>query len=108
MENKGEKIMIKVGIIGFGYMGHFHYEKAKHFDDVQVMSAFDTNQERLDNLKQDILSEYNIQIITKACDLSNYDYIIIILHKYENVNRYSQKIALEYNLDLSNQDYAFL
>jgi len=39
--------MIKVGIIGFGYMGHFHFEKTKHFDHVQVTGVCDLNKERL-------------------------------------------------------------
>jgi pyrroline-5-carboxylate reductase len=29
--------MMKIGIIGFGYMGHFHYEKTKHFKDLKKM-----------------------------------------------------------------------
>lgn len=38
--------MINVGIIGFGYMGHFHYEKAGHFDDVKVVAAFDHDEDK--------------------------------------------------------------
>ena len=38
--------MIRVGIIGFGYMGHFHYEKTEHFDDVEVVAVFDNNEEK--------------------------------------------------------------
>ena len=38
--------MIRVGIIGFGYMGHFHYEKAGHFDDVEVVAVFDNNDDK--------------------------------------------------------------
>lgn len=44
--------MIKIGIIGFGYMGHFHYEKAGHFDDVEVVAAFDNNSEKLEEAKE--------------------------------------------------------
>lgn len=33
--------MLKIGIIGFGYMGHFHKEKAGNYPDVKVTSAFD-------------------------------------------------------------------
>lgn len=39
--------MIKVGIIGFGYMGHFHLDKIRHFDHAKVVSVFDTDQEKL-------------------------------------------------------------
>ena len=39
--------MIKIGIIGFGYMGHFHYEKVKAFEDAVVTAVFDTEREKL-------------------------------------------------------------
>ena len=29
-------MMIKIGIIGFGYMGHFHFEKSKNFKDITI------------------------------------------------------------------------
>lgn len=38
--------MLKIGIIGFGYMGHFHKEKAGSYSDVKVTSAFDTDPEK--------------------------------------------------------------
>ena len=34
-----------------------------------------TNQERLDSLKKELLEEFNIEIITKACDLSSFESI---------------------------------
>ncbi len=33
--------MIKAGIIGYGYMGHFHHDKMKCFREIQVVSAYD-------------------------------------------------------------------
>lgn len=45
--------MIKVGIIGFGYMGHFHLNKIKQFSDVKAVCAFDTDNEKLDNAKSE-------------------------------------------------------
>lgn len=39
--------MIKVGIIGFGYMGNFHYDKVQCFEDIEVTCAFDINDEKL-------------------------------------------------------------
>ena len=39
--------MIKIGIIGFGYMGHFHFEKSRNFKDITIVSAYDT-----DNMKR--------------------------------------------------------
>ena len=53
-----EDVMVKVGIIGYGYMGHFHYEKTKHFDNVKVVSAFDTDSEKLQEAKQEGFETY--------------------------------------------------
>lgn len=39
--------MIKVGIIGFGYMGHFHYQKAKEIDKVEVTTICDIAEDKL-------------------------------------------------------------
>ncbi|MBO5239588.1 MAG: Gfo/Idh/MocA family oxidoreductase [Lachnospiraceae bacterium] len=50
--------MLKVGIIGFGYMGNFHYEKVSHFDDVQVTCAFDNNDEKLKSAEKKGLKAY--------------------------------------------------
>lgn len=45
--------MIKVGIIGFGYMGHFHLDKTRKFEDVKVVSAFDTDPSKLEEAKEE-------------------------------------------------------
>ncbi len=44
--------MIKIGIIGFGYMGHFHLEKVKCFEEARVTAVFDTDQEKLDEARE--------------------------------------------------------
>lgn len=51
--------MINVGIIGFGYMGHFHYEKSKSFSDVEVIGVFDVEKSRLEDANQMGLLCYN-------------------------------------------------
>ncbi len=51
--------MVKVGIIGFGYMGHFHLEKTKHFEDVKVISAFDTDDEKLKEAATEGMETYH-------------------------------------------------
>lgn len=51
--------MINVGIIGFGYMGHFHLEKIEHFDNVKAISVFDTNEEKLRDAKENGLETCN-------------------------------------------------
>ena len=40
-------MLVKVGIIGFGYMGHFHLNKAKQIDDTCVTAVFDISNEKL-------------------------------------------------------------
>lgn len=40
-------MIVKVGIIGFGYMGHFHYNKIQEIDGVKVVSVFDTDETKL-------------------------------------------------------------
>lgn len=39
--------MLKVGIIGFGYMGNFHYEKICHFNNIEVTYIYDINEEKI-------------------------------------------------------------
>ena len=38
--------MIKIGIIGFGYMGRFHWNKARSFPQARVACVFDTSEEK--------------------------------------------------------------
>ncbi len=44
--------MMRVGIIGFGYMGHFHYEKMSHFESITVTCVFDCEEARLQDAKK--------------------------------------------------------
>lgn len=50
--------MIKAGIIGFGYMGHFHYEKMCHFENVMAVSVYDNDEARLQEAKEKGLKIY--------------------------------------------------
>lgn len=50
--------MVKVGIIGFGYMGHFHLNKIKQFEDVQAVCAFDCDADKLADAKKEGLETY--------------------------------------------------
>ncbi|GLC82509.1 Gfo/Idh/MocA family protein [Lacrimispora brassicae] len=50
--------MVKVGIIGFGYMGHFHLNKIKQLPDVEAVCAFDTAEEKLADAKREGLNTY--------------------------------------------------
>ena len=51
--------MAKIGIIGYGYMGHFHHDKAKQFSDLEVTCAFDTAKDKLQDAKNAGLTTYD-------------------------------------------------
>jgi scyllo-inositol 2-dehydrogenase (NADP+) len=40
--------ILKAGIIGFGYMGKWHLNKIRHLEGIEVVSAYDIKQERLE------------------------------------------------------------
>lgn len=64
--------MLKVGIIGFGYMGNFHYEKVSHFDDIEVTCAFDNNDEKLKDAVEKGLKVYRTldEFLAEEIDLA--------------------------------------
>jgi scyllo-inositol 2-dehydrogenase (NADP+) len=44
----GDRFMIKVGIIGFGYMGHYHWNKVKQTGKAEVTAICDIDPDRLE------------------------------------------------------------
>lgn len=50
--------MIKIGIIGFGYMGRFHFEKAKGFKDVRVVGVYDADEGKREEALENGLEVY--------------------------------------------------
>lgn len=50
--------MVNVGIIGFGYMGHFHWNKIKQIENVNLIAVFDTSKEKLQEAKAEGLKAY--------------------------------------------------
>lgn len=50
--------MVKTGIIGYGYMGHFHLEKIKGVPQAEVTGVFDTDQEKLKQAESDGLRSF--------------------------------------------------
>lgn len=50
--------MVRAGIIGFGYMGHFHLDKTREIQGVEVVAAFDNAQDKLDDAKKEGLETY--------------------------------------------------
>ena len=50
---------IRMGIIGFGYMGHWHLNHAPMVDDVKVIAAYDINPDKLAEAKSIGLKAYD-------------------------------------------------
>ena len=51
--------MVKVGIIGFGYMGNFHLNKFAKMDGVEVVSAYDIDEDRLSDARESKLNAFD-------------------------------------------------
>lgn len=52
-----EKVL--AGIIGFGYMGNFHLRRCREIGDIQVVAAYDINEEKRENAKAEGLKAYD-------------------------------------------------
>lgn len=52
-------MQVYAGIIGFGYMGHFHLKKSQEIDGLQVIAAYDINQEKLADAQEAGLKPYD-------------------------------------------------
>lgn len=50
---------IKAGIIGFGYMGHFHLNKARQLEELDVVSAYDIDAEKRADVANEGLTVYD-------------------------------------------------
>lgn len=50
---------MKAGIIGFGYMGHFHLNKSRQLDTLEMIAAYDVNPEKLDDARAEGLTAYD-------------------------------------------------
>ena len=65
---------MKAGIIGFGYMGHFHLNKSRQLDTLEMIAAYDVNPEKLDDARAEGLTAYDdlagcgIQLFHKKFD----------------------------------------
>lgn len=49
---------VKVGIIGFGYMGHFHLNKVRSLDGVSVTAVFDIAKDKIDAAREEGIATY--------------------------------------------------
>lgn len=52
-------MQVTAGIIGFGYMGHFHLKKSQEQGDIKVIAAYDINSEKLADAKECGLAAYD-------------------------------------------------
>lgn len=52
-------MMIKIGIIGFGYMGRFHFEKSKNFKEIKVTGVYDADSGKRDEAQKNGLDTYS-------------------------------------------------
>lgn len=78
--------MIKVGIIGFGYMGHFHLNKTRETEGAQVVAAFDTAADKLEDAKAEGIETYTTLEAFLAADL---DLVVIA-----TPNQWHEKYAI--------------
>ena len=46
-------ITVKAGIVGFGYMGHFHLNKIRRLDGIEVKAAYDVRPEALQDAERE-------------------------------------------------------
>ena len=51
--------MIRAGIIGFGYMGHFHLKKSRELGTINVVAAYDINEEKLKDAREEGMEAFN-------------------------------------------------
>lgn len=49
---------VKVGIVGFGYMGRFHYLKTKQLKDVETIGIYDISDDPKENAREEGLKVY--------------------------------------------------
>ena len=59
---------IKVGIIGLGYLGRFHFEKYKSFDNVEITALCDLNEKNLKKFKGSFLKTTDYKEIINLVD----------------------------------------
>ena len=55
----GAAVQVYAGIIGFGYMGHFHLRKSREIDGIQVVAAYDIQEEKLNDARAEGLRAYD-------------------------------------------------
>lgn len=65
---------VNVGIIGFGYMGHFHLKRIRELDGITVTAIYDSSKERQDEVEQE-----NLVFCEKLEDLLSIEELSLII-----------------------------
>ena len=61
--------MLKIGIIGFGYMGHFHLNKVRKFKEAEIVCAYDIKKDKLKDAEKEGLETYDTLDSFLAADI---------------------------------------
>lgn len=90
-----KRVKVKVGIVGFGYMGRFHYIKTKQIEDAITVGIFDVSDDprlyaREEGLKVydsflDMLSDEIDLVVISTPNDSHYEYAKLALENGKNV-----------------------
>jgi predicted dehydrogenase len=85
---------LKVGILGYGYMGKIRHKTLEDFEEFQVVGIFDPNESAMNNLDKSVVAESSKELIEKTdidviflC-VPNYlvkDYVIKVLKAGKHV-----------------------
>lgn len=87
---------VKAGIIGFGYMGHFHLKRSREVKGIEIVGVYDIDREKLEEAKtegliiyatlEEMLEQAEIELII-ICTPNNYHrfYAVEALRAKKNV-----------------------
>lgn len=56
---RNSSMSVRIGIIGFGYMGHFHLDKAKQVNGAEVTAVFDISEDKLLEAEKEGITSYH-------------------------------------------------
>ena len=84
--------MIKVGIVGFGYMGHFHYQKARESKRAEVVAICDVAEDKLAQGRELGLRSYHS---SEADKFMQEDMDLVIICTQNQFHAYYAVMAME-------------
>lgn len=87
---------IKVGIIGFGYMGHFHWNKIRMLDGAELIAVFDISEEKLTEAKNEGIIAYR----TLETFLANTEIDLVVICTPNNFHKDYAVASMEAGKDV--------